>query len=310
MVDAARIAPHQLPPILAAQSLAGTLTREPAAALGVPAGIPVAVGAGDDVECLGAGLLHAGAALEHLGTTGSILACCEHVVVDPSMRVDCYPHAVPGLYLVGGSTGSAGATLAWAARHLAMDRDGAVGDDAGTLWLGEELLLDDEDLIIFLPYLAGERCPVWDPAARGILIGMTLHTTRRHIAQAIFAGVAFSLRHILDTLLELGLRIEEVVASGDDGAWSGTWPVLRSTVYNRPLLRPATGDATAVGALILTLVAAGAAPDIASAAARVIRPPARRIAPAAEYRRALERRYGLYRDLSASAVPLFNRWNP
>ncbi len=310
LAAAARVDVACLPPLRAPHSVAGTLTAPAAPALGLSAGIPVAVGAGDDVECLGAGLLGPGRALEHLGTTGSMLACSPRIVADPAMRVDCYPHAVPGHYLVGGSTGSAGATLAWAAHNLtakgmaADDSDGAVGAP----WLDEDLTLDPAETLVFLPSLAGERCPIWNPHLRGMLAGMTLATTGRQIARAVFAGVAYSLRHILDTLEGLDLRVDDVIASGDGGEATGpAWPRLRSRVYRRPLLLPEAGDPTARGALLLTLVAVGAQPDIPTAAARLT-PPTRRVDPGPDPGDELERRYRLYRELSAATEPVFRRW--
>ena len=311
MAAAACIEVAQLPTIQPGTSLAGTLTLGAAEALGLPAGIPVAIGAGDDVECLGAGLLGPGRALEHLGTTGSILACSPRIVIDPAARVDCYPHAVPGLYLVGGSTGSAGSTLAWAARHLAAP-EGSVpaGRDPATLWLGDDPKFDGGETVIFLPYLSGERCPVWDPDGRGLLVGMTLGTTGRDITHAVFAGVAFSLRHILDTLVEMGIVVDDLVASGDDGTVSGmAWPLLRSAVYGRPLRLPTAGDSTSLGALILTLVAIGLQPDVSTAAARLV-PTARAVQPDAIPAAEIARRYALYRAMSAAALPLFRGWGP
>lgn len=312
LAEAACVDPRHLPPLRPGHTPGGVLTREAAAALGLQAGIPVAIGAGDDVECLGAGLLAPGRALEHLGTTGSILACSPRVVTDQAMRVDCYPHAVPGLYLVGGSTGSAGATLAWAAQQLVAAPDGVERSGGLRLNLTLDSWDDESEALLFLPYLAGERCPLWDPTLRGLLAGMTLRTTAHEIARAVFSGVAFSLRHILDTLLDLGLAVEDLVASGDDGAAAdatgAAWSRLRSAVYGRPLLLAAESDPTAAGALVLTLVAIGAAPDIATAA-RVIPPLTERVTPDPAIQRHLARRYALYRDLAAWAAPLFARWH-
>lgn len=303
---AAGIPLQHLPPILRSHDLAGELSRDAAAALSLSPGIPVAVGAGDDVECLGAGLTTPGHALEHLGSTGSILACSPSIVLDPAMRVDCYPHAMPDLYLVGGSTSSAGASLAWAARNLVPLSDPEAGGETTTsLFFGDQLPATNGTDPIFLPYLAGERCPVWDPAARGLLAGLTLHTTREQIVRAVFVGVAFSLRHVLDTLLELGLQIDEIVTSGNDQGLAGSaWPLLRSTLYGRPLLVPGGGDPTALGTLILTLVAIGRESDLVKATKAVVPPPLGRVEPDESSRAALERRYRLYRTISGACADL------
>ncbi|MBV9281557.1 MAG: hypothetical protein JOZ41_15870 [Chloroflexi bacterium] len=305
---AAGVPLQHLPPILPSHHLAGELSRDAAAALSLSRGIPVAVGAGDDVECLGADLIAPGHALEHLGSTGSILACTPSIVIDPAMRVDCYPHAVPDLYLVGGSTSSAGAALAWAARNLvAVTGSQDSGASTNSLFFGDQLPAPNGSDPIFLPYLAGERCPLWDPDARGLLAGLTLRTTHQQIVRAIFAGVAFSLRHVLDTLLELGLQIGEIVTSGNDQELAGSaWPVLRSTLYGRPLLMPEGGDPTALGTLILTLVAIGRESDPVTATTAVVPRPMERVEPEESSRAALEHRYQLYRTVAGACADLFS----
>jgi xylulokinase len=270
----------------------------------------VATGAGDDVECLGAGLLATGQALEHMGTTGSMLVCSDSLLADPTGRVDCYPHAVPGLYLLGGSTSSAGAALAWAARQLATGAmEGGEAAIQALLDLSAAGADDASADLVFLPYLAGERCPVWQPGGRGLLMGMTLGTTQEQIVQAVFAGVAFSLRHILDCIRDLGLPVETIVASGGGGALAGdAWPALRSTAYGCPLLQPPAADSTSLGALILALVALGVYPDARQAAARLVPPPVLRMEPVLAARPGIERRYALYRIIAAAATPLVSHW--
>jgi xylulokinase len=310
LAAAACISTSLLPPVQPLDSLAGALQDDAATALGLPGGIPVATGAGDDVECLGAGLLATGQALEHIGTTGSMLVCSEVLLAHPTGRVDCYPHAVPGLYLLGGSTSSAGATLAWAARQLATDAaDGGEVAIQALLDLSAGNADDGSADLVFLPYLAGERCPVWHPGGRGLLLGMTLRTTQEQIIQAVFTGVAFSLRHILDCIRDLGLPVEAIVASGGGGTLAGdAWPALRSTVYGYPLLQPPVADSTSLGALALMLVALGVYPDAQQAAARLVPPPARRVDPVMASRAGIERRYALYRAVAAGATSLFDRW--
>ncbi|MBV9281999.1 MAG: hypothetical protein JOZ41_18120 [Chloroflexi bacterium] len=214
---------------------------------------------------------------------------------------------MPDLYLVGGSTSSAGAALAWAARNLVPLSDTASGGGSTvSLFFGEQLPAANGSDPIFLPYLAGERCPVWDPDARGVLAGLTLHTTHQQIVRAVFTGVAFSLRHVLDTLLELGLRVDEIVTSGNDQELAGAaWPVLRSTPYGRPLLIPGGGDPTALGTPILTLVAIEREPDLVTATSHVVPPPVDRVEPDESSRAALERRYQLYRTISDACADLF-----
>jgi xylulokinase len=148
LLEACQIPDDTLPPIRPATIIDGPLTLSAAQELGLKPGVPVAVGAGDDVEIIGAGLVEPGMALEHLGTTGSLLLCTDRLAIDWTSGLEIYPHLVPGLWVLGGSTSCAGAALKWATDVFSASEELDLADFV------EEPASNAP--LVFLPYLSGE----------------------------------------------------------------------------------------------------------------------------------------------------------
>lgn len=251
LLDAVGITAAQLPEIVACATQAGKLTESAARSLGLRAGIPVIVGGGDDVEVLGAGLMMPGQSEEHLGTTGSFLTCTTEPLYDPSMALEVYPHAQPGLWVSGGSITTAGAALEWAAAMLGYG-------DVGRAFAADVNLSADANHqpLIFIPHLKGERSPSWNPHVRGVWMGLSDTHTRADLMQAAFAGVAHALNAILSQIDEqLGEPSEVTVVNRPDD--SADWLQLRANIYGRPLRVLGSSEPTALGALILAATGIG-----------------------------------------------------
>ncbi len=247
----------RLPIVRSPVDLAGRLSKAAAESLGLEPGCPVIVGCADDVEFVGAGLIDPGDCLEHLGSTGSLLAVVNHPVDDPTGTLELYPYPAPGRWVVGGSTSSAGAALDWLREVLGLDTPlqmPAVQSIAPP---------------IFMPYLAGERCPIWEPNARGMFWGLGMEHRQTDLVQAAFEGVAFSLRHLLDTLsLSGGLTPGEIRTAPSTDL---SWLCLRASVYDRPLRIVKTHDPTALGAALVAACALGVFANLEQAMRAVIR---------------------------------------
>lgn len=238
---------------------AGTLSSSAAARLGLREGIPLLTGAGDDIETLGAGLVDPGQTLEHLGTTGTLVTCTAEPLRDPQQRLEAYPHAVPGRFLVGGATNAAGLSLDWAARLLgASDAHGRLVLEPGGLQGSPP---------IYLPWIRGERGLLWDPHATGAWLGLRESHSTSDLARAVYEGVAFSVYEILDAILALGeqngLEVAAVVSGSPLG--DGAWDSLRSSLYRRPLLYPVAQDLTGLGCALVGLVGLGVYADLIEA---------------------------------------------
>ncbi len=260
---AARAPLRSLPPVRAPESIAGVLLPGVASELGLQAGIPVIIGAGDDVEVLGNGLLDSGTSLEHLGTTGSILAVSAVPIWDPSQALELYPHTVGSLWVLGGSMTAAGAALGWAARVLGYS---SVGDAAACL----EAWPCSGDAPVFVPHLEGSRSPDRDPIARGGWVGMHAATGRHDLMLAAFEGVAMGLQAILARTETLVGAAGPITVSAGESA-DERWLQVRADVYGRSLAVLETAEPTALGLFTLAAGAIGVDESASAASRRVVR---------------------------------------
>jgi len=238
---------EKLPEITESTSQAGTLNNKAAAQLGLPPGIPIITGAGDDVEALGAGVVKHGKTLEHIGTTGTMITCLESPIYDPDCVVELYPHSIPGLYLLGGATNAAGRSLDWALNLLSFDDGG-----------GAELPLSYPEEgkgpppPIYLPFISGERGLLWDAHATGTFTGLREVHTATDLALSVYQGVAYSMKEFLEAAKKLGAESTDIV-SGTPPTQSA-WAQLRADIYGAPILFPKTSYPTGLGTAMLALV--------------------------------------------------------
>jgi xylulokinase len=248
-----------LPTVYEGPQIAGRLSSEIAAALGLPAGLPVAAGGGDNAAAaVGTGIIEAGPVSVSLGTSGVVFAHTDEFRPDPSGRLHAFCHAVPEGYHLMAVTLAAGAALRWWRDLLGADDYERLTAEAATVPPGAEGLL-------FLPYLSGERTPHLDPAARGAFVGLTARHSRAHLTRAVLEGVVFSLHDGFALIRELGVPIREVRATGG-GARSPLWRQILADTLALPVRRVVAEEGPAYGAVLLAGVASGVWRDLAEAA--------------------------------------------
>jgi xylulokinase len=242
----------------------GRITREAARATGLAEGTPV-VGGGADNACgaIGVGIVAPGEAVASWGTSGTMLTPTSEPFVDPAMRVHTFCHAVPDTWYLMGSMLSAGASFAWYRRELARDLAGYADANLRLNREAQKIAIGAEG-ITFLPYLQGERTPHRDSSARGAFIGISLSHTRAHLSRAVVEGISFAMRDSLAILLDLGVRIDQVLVTGG-GAASPFVRKIQGEVYGMPIVRVNRAEGPAYGAALLAAVGARAFPDIAAA---------------------------------------------
>jgi xylulokinase len=255
VIEALGLRAELLPPLVASGSSAGTLGREAAGFFGLPAGLPVAAGAGDTAAALlGSGLLEPGPVQLTVGTGAQILSPRESPVSDPHLRTHLYraAHDHPsGRYYSMAAMQNAGLALEWTLKVLGVSWEEAY-QEAFSVPAGA-------GGVTFLPYLSGERTPHLDPHARGAWMGLGLAHERAHLLRSAFEGVAFALREGLEALEEAGVRAPELRLAGG-GVLRGPWRQLLADVLGLPLgLLPASvaPTASARGAALLAGLAQG-----------------------------------------------------
>src|SRR5262249_7402464 len=196
---------EKLPPIVRPTDVVGTVSEVAAKATGLVAGIPVVCGSNDTtVEVFGAGAVEPGMGAIKLATAGVLFLATEGPSVNPP--ISCYPHIVDGMYYTATGTNSCASAHRWLRDNFFLP---ASGGDGGAAFAEMDRLAagiaPGSEGLIFHPYLQGERAPYWDPLLRGDFIGMTMRHSRAHFARALYEGIAFSIRDLLEAARALGL---------------------------------------------------------------------------------------------------------
>ncbi|CAA9582349.1 MAG: Xylulose kinase [uncultured Thermomicrobiales bacterium] len=267
VLTALEIAIERLPPVQESIAVAGGLGAEAAEALGLPASTPVVVGAGDAPSgLLGAGIVDPATMLLSLSTGSQVMVPARGVHPDPGGRTHTFCAALeptaerPGWYQMG-ATLAAGMAMGWL-RDRVFDLRGEDANDRIAGWAGEAPL--GSDGLLFLPYLAGERTPHMDPAARGAFLGLTARHGRAELARAVMEGVTLACLDAFDVLREQGAAPDRIVIAGG-GARSPVWRQMAADVFALPVHALATVDQAALGAALLAAVGVRGADPIATA---------------------------------------------
>jgi xylulokinase len=264
MLTALQIDSAWLPPALESPDVSGRLTRQAGRALGLPAGIPVVAGAGDQAAgAVGSGAVETGIIDVSVGTSGVVFAPTQEPLSESDISLHCFCHASPGLWHVMGVMLSAGGSLQWLG---ALFRSVSPKRHHMEQWLTglAEDVPTGSDGLLFLPYLTGERTPYADPLARGAFVGLTDRHSPAEMARAVMEGVAFGLRDSLGLVRRLGIVPAEVRIVGGGGR-SALWREIIANVFGLPVTSLAADEGGAFGAALLAGVGASLFPDVRAA---------------------------------------------
>jgi xylulokinase len=280
-------------------AVVGRLSPTAAETLGLQPGIPVAGGTNDAfASYLGAGLTRSGDAYDPGGSAGGFGVYWHEPVDVPGAFVT--PAPLEGLYSVGAAMAATGRALDWF-------RDGVVGGGVSTERLLEEAgtTPPGADGVVFLPYLAGERSPIWDPDATGAFVGLTLTHGRAHLVRAILEASALAIRHVAEPMLAAGVSVSAMRVCGGP-ARSETWNQIKADVTGFPVLVPAVLETAVLGSAMLGAVGIGACADVPTAVRSMTRIE-RRLEPRAEHRATYDRAFDVYRGLYPALRPFRER---
>lgn len=244
-------------------TILGPLLPEPAAAWGLPPGIPVIAGGPDFVlTLLGSAATSPGRVCDRAGTSEGINLCSTKL--NPDTRLMSFEHPVEGLFNTSGSISNSGGALEWFRRHF-LDP----GWTYPQIYELAETVPPGSRGLIFLPYLSGERAPFWDPRLRGAFVGLSGRHGKAEMLRAVLEGVAFALRHVIQVLEEPGEKVEDLRICGAPGE-SPLWNQIKADVCGRTILRPRMAQAELSGGALLTLRALGRIPEIGPEAGEII----------------------------------------
>ncbi|MGQ0633158.1 MAG: xylulokinase [Planctomycetaceae bacterium] len=297
------IDPGLLPAVFESEEVSGQLTTASAKLLGLPAGVPVVGGGGDQAAgAVGNGIVNEGVISATMGTSGVVFAHSDHVQYDPQGRLHTFCHAVRGKWHVMGVVLSAGGSLQWYRNQL--------GD--AEVALARRKKVDPYELLtaqaaqappgceglFFLPYLTGERTPHADPQARGAWVGLSLRHGRPHLVRSIIEGATYALRDSLEIIRQLQIPITEIRLSGG-GARSTFWRQVQADIYGTKVVTVNSQEGPAYGAALLAAVGTGAyksVPEACRATIKVVR----QASPNARIRSRYDAAYPIYQRLYRS----------
>jgi xylulokinase len=296
LLDCFEIDPGELPALAEADSCAGPLSARGAELTGLPPGIPVAVGTGDDFSTpLGAGLLAPGRLAVVLGTGEVVGTVHPRLLVDDSGLVET--HAYPGgAYFLENPGWLSGGAVSWLCDLLGIDEFDALDAAAAAAPVGAEG-------VTFVTALTGAMAPEWNAQARGCFYGLTPSHGRPHLARALLEGCAFAMRDVANRLRDMGAEMRSLLLLGG-GARSRLWAQMRADIMGLPALVPHRVDTSPIGAAVLAGVAAGLVENLRTAA-ELVQEPVAPLAPVPANRDAYDDAYRRYRRLFSSLKPMF-----
>ena len=302
---------EKMPRLCACSDVAGTLSARAGTEMGLPAGIPVIAGCLDAASgALGAGVTRLGQTNEQGGQAGGMAISLPNVVVEP--RLIFSHHVLQGQYLLQGGT-VGGGSLGWFRDTLGqveVDAAALLGQSAFELFNTQvEKAAPGAHGLIFVPYMAGERTPLWSSTARGIYFGLSYNTSRADMLRAIMEGCAFSVYHNMKVAEEKGAVVQECLGSGG-ATRSAPWCQIKADIYGKPFVVARTADDSEgghlLGLLALTAYGAGLAADPGQMVERLL--PNRRVFEPSMQRHALyEDLFGVYIDLVGSVMNTYER---
>jgi xylulokinase len=289
----------RLPRVARTGDVVGTLTETAADALGLRPGTPVIGGMVDAfASYLGAGLLEPGDAFDPGGSAGGFGVYWDRPLEVPGAFVT--PAPLAGRFSVGAAMAVTGRALDWYRDEVLVD---TIAIDA--LLLEAAATPPGADGLVFLPYLAGERSPIWDPEARGVLAGLTLGHGRAHICRAIVEASALAIRHVAAPMLAAGVRVTEMRVCGGP-ARSAFWNAVKADVTGFPIAVPRVLDTAVLGSAILGAVGIGEHRDLRTAIAAMTRIESR-IEPRHELAPVYDRLFDAYLALYPATAPVLRR---
>jgi len=301
LVALAHVPRAAIPRKVASHEILGVVSARAAAETGLAAGTPVVGGAADMIaSALGAGIVEAGDVLMKFGGSVDILTATKHAKPDARLYLDY--HLRPGLFMPNGCMSTGGSALNWFAREFA----GGHAIEGLTIHQALDRLAEARpagaDGLVISPYFLGEKTPIHDPRARGVIDGLTLSHDVGHVWRALLESYAYAIAHHVEVLNEIGHRTERFIVS-DGGANSRVWMQIVADVLQRPLQRLSGHPGSCIGAAWTAAIGVDLTQDWSAISAFVraadIVQPRREVADV--YRRGYQRYREIYRRLGPGA---------
>ncbi|MGP4139657.1 FGGY-family carbohydrate kinase [Sodalis praecaptivus] len=310
LIAFAHLPRHVVPPLARSHDIIGAVTAQAAAWTGLSPGTPVIGGAADMIaSALGAGVTSPGDVLLKFGGSVDILTVTDTARPDPRLYLDY--HLVPGRYMPNGCMSTGGSGLNWFVQHFAAQHEPAAREQGMSLHHYLDTLAEQRpagsDGLLFLPYFLGEKTPLHDPDARGVLFGLTLTHDAGHVWRALLEAYAYAIKHHIETLLDIGYPVNRYVVS-DGGSASTLWMQIVADVLGEPLSRLVGHPGSCLGAAWTAAIGVGASTDWNGARAWVTLKDS--VAPERAHTDVYRQGYQRFRQLYEACRPLTQQEAP
>lgn len=232
--------------------------------IGLPSDTPFVIGASDGVlSNLGVNAIDPGVVAVTIGTSGAIRTVTNKPVTDPKGRIFCYA-LTENHWVVGGPVNNGGMTFRWVRDELAsseVETAKRLGiDPYDVLTKIASRVAPGSDGLLFHPYLAGERAPIWNANAKGSFFGLGLHHKREHMIRSVLEGVILNLYTVMLALQELIGMPKKIQATGGF-ARSELWRQMLADIFNHEVVVPESFESSCLGAIVLGMYALGKIDD-------------------------------------------------
>lgn len=236
------------------------LSENYATLFGLNAATPFVIGASDGcLAHIGSNALGSGDVSLTIGTSGAVRMMVNKPAFDAKHRIFNYV-MMDNLYLSGGPLNNGGNVMQWFAKGF-LQKEFSKAEEFEEFIAEACAVTPGSDGLVFLPYIYGERAPVWDADARGIFFGVSAVHTSAHFMRAIMEGISFALLEILHTIEESIGKAENIYASGGF-IRSVKWKKLLADVIGRKICITHAEDSSAMGAAMMAMLALGLKNDI------------------------------------------------
>ncbi|MGG6312968.1 gluconokinase [Paenibacillus macerans] len=259
-LQAAGITPERLSKLVPTTHVMQGLAQQYADDMGLAPSTPFVIGASDGVlSNLGVDAIDPGVVAVTIGTSGAIRTVVDRPRTDPKGRIFCYA-LTDKHWVIGGPVNNGGVIFRWVRDEFAASevetakRLGISPYDVLTK-IGERVR-PGADGLLFHPYLAGERAPLWNPDARGSFFGLTLHHKKEHMIRAVLEGVIYNLYTVLLAMEEQIGRPRKIQATGGF-ARSPLWRQMMADIFDQQVIIPESFESSCLGAVVLGLYALG-----------------------------------------------------
>jgi xylulokinase len=264
MFDELRISRDKFPDTSISCQILGEVTDKASKETSLKAGTPVMVGGSDTpLAALAEGIVDREKALITAGSVSSIITCTDEPNFSTTLLNRC--HIVPDRWLMQGAMNAHSNVFEWLINELYKSSEDEFATNRENIFKIVEKDIRNStpgsNGLIFLPYLAGERSPICDPYARGVIFGLTFHNKRGDIMRSAYEGVAYAARHNLENIENMGIKLEELKIVGG-GAKSEIWNQIKADILGKRIIVEKAADASLIGSGILACFGVGWISDL------------------------------------------------